>query len=168
MPLKLNELVQDHFAILKVGPWLTFAFREAVFALAQIERELISLKQGLSPSNTVDIIDMIMVKHPEHWQHHYRGNPVEVALAMKYSLSDRIRYYWPRPEIEAALKQLIRNLDNLTVPLTLLSQYMPEQYAAVRNGEIRPRTVELIHNKIQEVLGIYATATNQKRTGNLK
>lgn len=38
------ELVRDHFAILKVGPALTFALREAVFALAQIEQELIAPK----------------------------------------------------------------------------------------------------------------------------
>lgn len=35
-----QELVRDHFAILKVGPALTFALREAIFALAQIEQEL--------------------------------------------------------------------------------------------------------------------------------
>ncbi|HYA25855.1 MAG TPA: class II D-tagatose-bisphosphate aldolase, non-catalytic subunit, partial [Terriglobales bacterium] len=33
-PAALRQMVRDHFAILKVGPWLTFAFREAVFALA--------------------------------------------------------------------------------------------------------------------------------------
>ena len=38
----LRALVEDHFAILKVGPELTFAFREAVFALEAIERELSS------------------------------------------------------------------------------------------------------------------------------
>lgn len=38
------ELVRDHFAILKVGPALTFALREAIFALAQIEQELIAPK----------------------------------------------------------------------------------------------------------------------------
>ncbi|MEN1515347.1 class II D-tagatose-bisphosphate aldolase non-catalytic subunit, partial [Pseudomonas aeruginosa] len=37
-----RELVRDHFAILKVGPALTFALREAIFALAQIEQELIA------------------------------------------------------------------------------------------------------------------------------
>ncbi len=37
----LPDLVRDHFAILKVGPGLTFAFREAVFALAMMKDELI-------------------------------------------------------------------------------------------------------------------------------
>ena len=39
-PQALARMVEDHFAILKVGPWLTFAFREAVLALSAIEREL--------------------------------------------------------------------------------------------------------------------------------
>ncbi|MCF7829359.1 MAG: class II D-tagatose-bisphosphate aldolase, non-catalytic subunit, partial [Candidatus Marinimicrobia bacterium] len=37
----LSNLVRDHFAILKVGPWLTFAFREAIFGLSYIEKELL-------------------------------------------------------------------------------------------------------------------------------
>lgn len=41
------ELVRDHFAILKVGPALTFALREAIFALAQIEQELIAPEKAL-------------------------------------------------------------------------------------------------------------------------
>lgn len=40
------ELVRDHFAILKVGPALTFALREAIFALAQIEQELIAPRKS--------------------------------------------------------------------------------------------------------------------------
>jgi D-tagatose-1,6-bisphosphate aldolase subunit GatZ/KbaZ len=36
----LSELVRDHWAVLKVGPQLTFALREALFALAAIEVEL--------------------------------------------------------------------------------------------------------------------------------
>ena len=35
----LQNMVEDHFAILKVGPWLTYALREAVFALADMEKE---------------------------------------------------------------------------------------------------------------------------------
>ena len=33
-PAQLRELVEDHWAVLKVGPALTFAMREALFALA--------------------------------------------------------------------------------------------------------------------------------------
>lgn len=37
----LTALVEDHWAVLKVGPGLTFALREALFALAAIEEELV-------------------------------------------------------------------------------------------------------------------------------
>src|SRR5205823_6088923 len=37
---------EDHFAILKVGPWLTFAYREAIFSLSSIERELLGRGKG--------------------------------------------------------------------------------------------------------------------------
>ena len=40
-PAALAALVRDHFAILKVGPALTFALREALWALDAIEREWI-------------------------------------------------------------------------------------------------------------------------------
>ena len=36
---KLRELVEDGVGVLKVGPGLTFAMREALFALANIEKE---------------------------------------------------------------------------------------------------------------------------------
>lgn len=44
MPQALRQLVKDHFAILKVGPALTFALREALFSLAAIEEELLPAK----------------------------------------------------------------------------------------------------------------------------
>ena len=38
-PRALAQLVRDHFAILKVGPGATFALRETLWGLAEIERE---------------------------------------------------------------------------------------------------------------------------------
>ena len=39
-PAALGALVQDHFAILKVGPGVTFALREALWALSDIARAI--------------------------------------------------------------------------------------------------------------------------------
>jgi D-tagatose-1,6-bisphosphate aldolase subunit GatZ/KbaZ len=47
----LRALVEDHFAILKVGPALTFAFREAVLALAEVEQEWLGHKKDVVLSN---------------------------------------------------------------------------------------------------------------------
>ena len=61
----LRALVEDHFAILKVGPELTFAFREAVFALAAIERECsggarTSVALGTAPT----VLEEAMTREP--------------------------------------------------------------------------------------------------------
>lgn len=53
-----RALVRDHYAILKVGPALTFALREAVFALAQMENELVSPEQR---SRVMEVIDEVML-----------------------------------------------------------------------------------------------------------
>lgn len=60
-----RALVRDHYAILKVGPALTFALREAIFALAQMENELISPEQR---SRVLEVIDEVMLNEPGYWK----------------------------------------------------------------------------------------------------
>ncbi|MBV6449395.1 MAG: D-tagatose-1,6-bisphosphate aldolase subunit GatZ [Anaerolineales bacterium] len=117
----LANLVRDHFAILKVGPALTFAFREAVFALALIENELFAKEER---SNVIQTLDDVMLKHPEHWKKYYRGNEMEQAFKRKYSLSDRIRYYWTYAEVQRAFERLMKNLGEAVLPYSLSSQFL--------------------------------------------
>ena len=142
----LTNLVRDHFAILKVGPGLTFAFREAVFALAMIENELIAKDQR---SNIVQVLDDVMIKHPEHWQKYYRGDEADQAFKRKYSLSDRARYYWVQPEVQKALACLMENLGKKVLPYSLLSQFV---------GETGLNAAQVIEWKINKVLNDYALA----------
>ena len=142
----LQNLVRDHFAILKVGPGLTFAFREAVFALAMIENELIAKDQR---SNIVQVLDDVMMKHPEHWKKYYRGDEAEQAFKRKYSLSDRARYYWVQPEVQNAFAHLMNNLGGQVLPYALLSQFV---------GETGLNAEQVIAWKINKVLNDYALA----------
>jgi len=119
----LANLVRDHFAILKVGPALTFAYREAVFALALMEDELVNKDQR---SNIIHVLDDVMMKRPNHWKSYYRGNEQEQAFKRKFSLSDRARYYWVQPEVQTALQALMKNLGDDVLPYSLLSQYVGE------------------------------------------
>ncbi len=64
----LRTLVQDHFAILKVGPALTFAFREAVFALAMMETEWLSKCRDVELSGIQHILDRAMLENPTYWE----------------------------------------------------------------------------------------------------
>lgn len=142
----LTDLVRDHFAILKVGPGLTFAFREAVFALAMIEDELIPKDRR---SNIVQVLDGVMVKHPEHWKKYYRGSEREQAFKRRYSLSDRVRYYWVQPEVQNAFTRLMENLGEKTLPHSLLSQFV---------GKTGLSAEQVIEWKINKMLDDYQFA----------
>jgi D-tagatose-1,6-bisphosphate aldolase subunit GatZ/KbaZ len=155
----LKALVRGHFAILKVGPALTFAFREAVFALSMVERELLSDKVANEAlSNLPDILDQAMMRNPEHWEKYYTGSPEKQRIARMYSFSDRSRYYWPNPAVQETLKILLTNLGKAPIPLNLLSQYLPMQYLRVREKLLVNDPRALIIDKISSVLSDYAYA----------
>ncbi len=155
-PLALQRLVEDHFAILKVGPALTFAFREAIFALAMIEAELYP-PQGRS--NLINVLDQVMLDQPEHWEKYYPGNECAQAIARKYSFSDRSRYYWPANDVQTSIHKLLGNLGKTAIPLTLLSQYLPEQYEKVRANRIKINSGAIIQDKLFVLLDVYRMAT---------
>lgn len=154
----LAALVRGHFAILKVGPWLTYAMREACWSLDLIEQEWIAKSDRSELKKT--LLD-IMQDNPTYWKKYYSEDEKSQALDLQYSLSDRIRYYWPNKTVETALAKLIENLDANPPPLTLISQYMPTQYQAISAGEIGKGTKELIFHKISEVLAQYSAACFQ-------
>jgi D-tagatose-1,6-bisphosphate aldolase subunit GatZ/KbaZ len=154
----LRGLVEDHFAILKVGPWLTFAAREALFALEQMEVEWLSGRKGLELSGLRRALEEAMLENPRHWQKYYRGSEFDLRFARSFSFSDRCRYYWPQPGVRQALQRLLRNLTEYPVPLTLLSQFMPDQYERVREARLTTQPTDLVRDKIARVLALYADA----------
>ena len=93
--IKLRELVEDGVGILKVGPGLTFAMREGMFALEQIEKELL-FGTDMQPSKFAETLDAEMCRDDKYWKKHYQGTELEIRLKRKYSFSDRCRYYMPR------------------------------------------------------------------------
>ena len=154
----LRQLVEDHFAILKVGPWLTYAYREAVFALEGLEREVLRGRPGARPSRLRGVLDDVMMLHPEHWAAYYRGSPEEVRRMRAFSYSDRCRYYWPRPEVQEALARLLRNLSGRPIPVALIGEFLPDSATVVQEGRLPAEPVALIHHHIQRVLDLYAAA----------
>jgi D-tagatose-1,6-bisphosphate aldolase subunit GatZ/KbaZ len=157
-PAVLAQMVEDHFAILKVGPWLTFAFREAVFALSAIEREWLGHRRAVRTSQVREALDAAMLHNAVYWRSYYRGTEDEMRLARVYSYSDRCRYYWGDAAVQQELAQLRANLDSAPPPLTLVSQYLPQQYEAIRSGQVQARTEDMIQEHIRIVLRIYAEA----------
>jgi len=158
----LREMVKDHFAILKVGPWFTFAFREAVFALAMVEEEWLGGRKGITRSGVREALDHAMVADPSHWKSYYHGDGAALHFARKYSYSDRSRYYWPQPAVQQALQRLLENLAEYPAPLSLLSQYLPKQWEEIRAEKLLNDPVKLIHSWILEVIDNYAYACGMK------
>lgn len=154
-PQALRQLVHDHFAILKVGPALTFALREALFALAAIEEELLPAR---ACSDLRHVLENVMLDRPEYWQSHYHGDSHARRLARDYSYSDRVRYYWPDSQIDESYARLVRNLAEQIIPLPLISQYLPLQYARVREHRLSATPNALIIDHIQDVLRQYHAA----------
>jgi len=155
----LRQLVAGHFAILKVGPALTFAFREALFALAMMEEEWLGGDASVERSNLIPMVDRVMLDRPDYWRAYHQGSETYVRFALKYSYSDRVRYYWPSPLLRQAATRLMENLEQHPPPLCLLSQYMPVQWAKVRAGELANSPQALIRDKIAQPLADYAYAT---------
>jgi len=154
----LQSLVHDHFAILKVGPALTFSWREAVFALAAIEQEWLGGRADVTLSRLPETVDEVMRRDPVHWQSYYRGDEAELRFARRFSLSDRIRYYWPQPEVKAALTRLMANLEAHPAPLPLVSQHLPGPHRAVREGRIARNPRELVRFHVREAIERYTRA----------
>jgi D-tagatose-1,6-bisphosphate aldolase subunit GatZ/KbaZ len=151
----LAALVRDHWAVLKVGPGLTFALREALFALAAIESELLPADRR---SRLPEVLDEVMLESPRWWQGYYAGTPEQQRLARRYSYSDRSRYYWPDERVEAAQATLFVNLTDTGIPLPLLSQHLPDQYTRVREGALAAEPRALVLDRVRDVLRGYARA----------
>ena len=163
-PGALKEMVRDHFAILKVGPWLTFAYREAVFALEAVEKEWLGAARGTSLSGLTDALEAAMQENPSHWKNYHHGDEAAQRIARKYSYSDRSRYYWSVAKVRAAVERLIQNLEEHTAPMSLLSQFLPNQAAQIRAGELANRPRDLIRSKICEVTSVYSFACGKSLT----
>jgi D-tagatose-1,6-bisphosphate aldolase subunit GatZ/KbaZ len=157
-PAALANMVRDHFAILKVGPWLTFAFREAVFALAAIEREMMGDRKGVRLSDVRGELERAMLRDRSHWRYYYSGDEHELALSRAYSYGDRCRYYWHHAAVQTEVQRLLQNLTNCHLPPGLVSQYLPREYEALRAGRLEPAPEAFIRFHIQNVLIPYAVA----------
>lgn len=127
----LKNMVNDGIAILKVGPALTYGLREALFALSFMEKELVPEEKQ---ADFIGTLEKVMLAEPGNWQKHYHGDDKQLALARKYSFSDRARYYIGQPEVTESINQLFDNLREYPIPMNMLHQYMPVSYAKVRDG----------------------------------
>jgi D-tagatose-bisphosphate aldolase class II non-catalytic subunit len=159
----LRALVEDGFAILKVGPWLTFALREALYGLDHIAA---ILDPAFSEHGLMTSMEALMLQESANWQKYYHGDEAEQCIQRHFSYSDRIRYYWPHPQAVQAVSRLLSFFEGRTIPETLVSQYLAAVYPAVAEGRIACKAHDLLTASVYRVLDIYSIArgamTNQR------
>ncbi|MCH4540142.1 D-tagatose-bisphosphate aldolase, class II, non-catalytic subunit [Ochrobactrum sp. POC9] len=151
----LSDLVHDGFAILKVGPGLTFALREALYGLDQIAAFLDKLPEEETLRGKMEAL---LLAEPKNWEKYYHGDGEELRLQRHFSYSDRIRYYWPHPVATAAVDALLKRLEGRKIPETLISQYLGTLYPAVASGGIEPTPHALMVEAVRNVVRIYGKA----------
>ncbi|MFK8035716.1 MAG: class II D-tagatose-bisphosphate aldolase, non-catalytic subunit [Hyphomicrobiales bacterium] len=153
----LASLIKNHFFFLKVGPELTFRFREAVWGLASIVE-----KQGLDKTTDIrTVIEERMNCNPLHWKEYYSGTDEELRIQKIYSYSDRIRYYWADKHVSEALDGLIASLRAKSTPETVTSQ----AFMGLEFGDIPNCPDALIEQHVQRCIVRYFEAAGHNSSG---
>ncbi len=135
------------FAFQKVGPALTFAWRQAVYAL-DTARQI----AGWGAPIVLPAMERLMLDEPGWWQGHYHGDAAALRLMRHVGLADRIRYYWPRPPAQAAVAALMSDLAGRDLPDPLLWQVFPENVLALAAAIPGPRAGALAQAAVQAAL----------------
>ena len=94
---------------------------------------------------------------PENWRNYYSGNDRELWLKRHFSLSDRIRYYWPESDARTAVSNLQVRLSGKSMPAPVLSQYLP----GIGEGMVDPNFHDLMVEAVMRVLRRYEAATGE-------
>jgi D-tagatose-1,6-bisphosphate aldolase subunit GatZ/KbaZ len=104
-----------------------------------------------------------MLRDPGYWRSYYRGDEDEVRRDLIYGYSDRCRYYWHQPAVREEIARLFDSLGGRPIPLTLVSQYLPLEYEAIRAGELQAVPEQMTQYHIRRVLRAYADACSVKQ-----
>lgn len=120
-PEAYKNLAEMGFAIHKVGPALTFAYRQAIYALDAM-LDLIEGNSRTAP-NVPKVMEELMLENPSNWVSHYHGDNSYIALLRHFSYADRIRYYWAQPAAQAAVSKLLQAIDAADIPAPVWMQF---------------------------------------------
>jgi D-tagatose-1,6-bisphosphate aldolase subunit GatZ/KbaZ len=123
-----------------------------------MERELLGGSKAIRLSEVRQALENAMVRNPSHWRSYYDGDEAKQRFSRAYSYSDRCRYYWHGTEVQKEIGQLLANLENQSLPATLISQFLPLEYEAALVGSSSARPRDLVRNHIQAVLRRYEKA----------
>ncbi|MES2915281.1 MAG: class II D-tagatose-bisphosphate aldolase, non-catalytic subunit [Pseudomonadota bacterium] len=145
------RLARLGFAFQKVGPALTFAWREALYAL-----DALRAQNGWATGPALaDTMEEVMLANPAHWQGHCHGMTADPRTERHFGLADRIRYYWPDARAQAAVQRLMADLAGKRLPDPMLAaHFAPVEIATARASHYPlPRALALA--RVQTALRPY-------------
>jgi len=149
-PEDLRALVANGFAILKVGPALTFTLRDALYALDALADRL----AGRPPAGALmAAMDRVMCDDPGHWLSHFAGSETDLFQRRHFSCLDRVRYYWAMPAARDAVAQLMERLDGKQLSAEVVQDHFPG-VAVPRHGTAH----DILIAAVQDVLRSYDAA----------
>ena len=150
-PDSYPRLAELGFAFQKVGPALTFAWREALYAL-----DAIRAQNGWATGPSLpDTMEAVMLANPAHWQAHIHGHTADPRTERHFGLADRIRYHWPEPTAQQAVRRLLDDLQDKRLPDPLLAAHFctAEIAKARESRHCLPRALALA--RVQSALRPY-------------
>jgi D-tagatose-bisphosphate aldolase class II non-catalytic subunit len=154
-PAVYPELGRRHFAVLKVGPALTHAYRQAIYALDALSPWMDATATG---SEVSDLMEGLMRADPSNWSKHYSGSDAQLRLLRHFSYADRIRYYWNQPAAVEQVGRLMVRLGETRPPVMVLEQFFAPATLA-RAGRLETVVPDwrktLVYAQIQEALAPY-------------
>lgn len=154
----LKQMTEDGIRILKVGPALTFALREALTLAEEIEAIVVPDPEKRSGIKKALLDEMD--SDDRYWKKYYSGTQEEIEYKKLYSYSDRCRYYLPAESVQSSIDKLLHNLTS--IPVALISQYFPRQYDKVMDGQLSSDCLSIILDRIGDWCDMYAEACGIK------
>ena len=104
-----------------------------------------------------------MLEDQSQWAKYYHGSIPQKRYARAFSYSDRARYYLTNPRVAKAVDTLLNNLDHVGVPMALLSQYLPVQYARVHAGQLELKAEDILMDRVGDCIDDYLYAVLDAR-----
>lgn len=96
-----------------------------------------------------------MLADPSQWRRHLSEEAGDLRVQRHFAYADRIRYYWPRPEAQAALGDMRAALQGRTLADPLLRQGFSDAVLDRAEGLGDDRVTTLLQASVQEVLAPY-------------
>jgi D-tagatose-1,6-bisphosphate aldolase subunit GatZ/KbaZ len=147
-PEVFPRLASLGFAFQKVGPALTFACRQALYALNHAQGLM-----GGAFGVLQNTMEAVMIADTRNWVGHYQGCAEQLFVQRHFGLADRIRYDWPHPQAKTAVAALRRDITMIpdSVWWQVFNQAVMERVDSL-TGDIVQR---LIDGQIQIALDPY-------------